>query len=624
LLVLGVLLFATSAFADKLLWEEGIETPADYGDRFYTRAHWTKFYINYGDSTQYVGAKYASVFDLPDLTQGYTAVHEDRDLGRDYGDNGNEVENFLRGLCDAPINTYLHAGGDYRVSPAFLKDQGQWVQIGDRREWVNSYFPLSFQGSGCLHDVPITRTKGDSYTYNLPQPKYPLSNPECLKQGHPSDVAGGVKRDGTVQYWYSKRSNQYGSIALSKDCAVAMYTHTGNMTSAKVTASFPYNIAVLDVKEICKQGATAHYDWCVVNQTPLKAKDVYITIWKKVGNQWILVEDHGRVEIPPATVSGWGEYRPGVLTKVQISEENYEVVVMANLNPIVFDGNGNATYINCQPLKTVYWSNALQGSPPPGVGNNGRREAIPIADFASALGFRVAEGYKDNVNYASAKGETPVPVPPRPEPPAGEKNLSCYSLEAYDADTGQEIISFQANQTIKAKAWYKSTFTFGGWARLRLYWYNSQYQQLSQVGNDINYFVEPEADFTYESWPNFGLGTGEYKLVASIDLYNNTDPPDINTGWQHELFDGVHEETTYDDNKYVLDLTGSETPYIPPEPVEDSDSGWYPPLAWVEIPGDIHEEEKTEDIYGWKEIPLTREEPAIKKKVRLVPNQPER
>lgn len=619
LMLLILLVEGLPAFA--LDWEDksAHKTPSGYGnDRKYTRAHWTKFYINYGDETRYVGAKYASVYDYSNLSQGYTAVDEIRDLGRAYGDNSVEVENFLRGLCDAPINEFIHTDKDFRISPAFLEGQYKDIRYGDRWERVPLYFPLSLEESGYVKDVPITRENygGDLY------PADTINNPKCLLTNTPpTDEAAGYDENGRKKKWYSKRSNMYGSISLTKECAKTMYSHPGSMTSAKVTASFPYNVAVLNVHQVHKQGVTAYYDWCVYNQTPLKAKEVYITVWKKTGSQWILIEDHGRVEIPPATTSGWGEYKPATFTRVQASEENYKVVVMANLNPIVFDNNGNATYINCQPLKTEYWSDTLKGAVPPGVGAGGRHEAKPIADFASALGFRVTEGYKDNVNYADAEGETPVPIPPGPEPPAGESNLSIYDMHVYDKETGQDVTNPTFNQTLGIKASYKSTFDVGGWARLRFYRYYEGYNNsLTQIGDNVNYYFEPGADVTYDYGQDYGfrIVPGQYEIIASIDYYNNGNDPDDN--WQPEKFDGKYDETTYDDNKMARDLTGSDVPYVPPTPTERSESVWYPPLAWVEVPGEIHTHTEKEDIYGWKEIPLTKDMPEAKKKVRLVPN----
>ena len=59
-----------------------------------------------------------------------------------------------------------------------------------------------------------------------------------------------------------------------------------------------------------------------------------------------------------------------------------------------------------------------------------------------------------------------------------------------------------------------------------------------------------------------------------------------------------------------------EAPYVQPTPVEQSQSVWYPPVAIIETPGEPKEVLKP--VYGWRKVPLIKDERKAKKRVRLV------
>jgi len=614
--VIFLLLFVVPAFAWD--WEDISRHPSPFTGREYTREHWTRFSLNeyYSPYAPNIfqdgrsvrrGNAYCSVFDLPNnLTEGYTAV-TGKDKSYSFNNNGETAQEKITNLSNLE-GMYLSAYQFVRSGDAYIVSPAWYNNMENAKLW------LKLDKSGCAADVPIYRKHCSAMGYcdNIPVTRH-VDNPVCLKKNTPpADIAGGY--DGNLKQkriWYSQKTGNYGSVNLTKNCAVAMYTFNGNMTSADVMVAYPYGLSMSELRWT----GGRNYSATIFNTTPYLAKNVKFRAYILTADGHMLKQDEKTGDISATSNEyGWGKYTYNFTVSPQ--PEDYQVIATANIEASSGLNNG-ATLEN---LVTQYAYGTL-------INNftfhesGGMQETIAVLPWGGKITSNRA--YDDNYKIVSAEGETPPITPPGPEPPAGEDNLSCFNLKAYDFDTGQEITSYTAGKPMKAKAWYNSTFDIGGWAKLRLYTYNQNYQQLHQINGDVNYFVEPNAEFTYDGWGGFALGTGEYKLVASIDLYNNTDPPNVDANWQHELFDGVHEETTYDDNKYVKDLTGSEAPYEPPEPVEWSQSGWYPPVGRQEIPGEITRETIRENIYGWRPIPLVRNEPEIKKKVRLVPNRPE-
>ncbi|HAG08376.1 MAG TPA: hypothetical protein DCK87_02235 [Desulfotomaculum sp.] len=454
--------------------------------------------------------------------------------------------------------------------------------------------------------MPITR---GNYGGDL-RPEKTINKPKCFfKNTPPPDETAGFDENGRQKKWYSKRSNMYGSVNLTKDCARAMYSFNNNMTSADVMVAFPYGLSMTEMTYT----GNRTYKTSVFNTTPYIAKNVKLRAYVKINNNMIKVDEKTVDISATSNESGWGKI--SYTFTVPLQTEDYQVIATANID--ASNGLGGGSIL--ENLITQYAYGPYAGQQNTHHGPSGSQETVPVLPGSGINMNNLA--YNDNFRILNTEGETPVPIPPGPEPPAGESNLSIYDMHVYDKETGQDVTNPTFNQTLGIKASYKSTFDVGGWARLRFYrYYEGYYNSLTQIGDNVNYYFEPGADVTYDYGQDYGfrITPGQYEIIASIDYYNNGNNPDDN--WQTEKFDGKYDETTYDDNKMARDLTGSDVPYVPPTPTERSESVWYPPLAWVEVPGEIHTHTEKEDIYGWKEIPLTKDMPEAKKKVRLVPN----
>jgi hypothetical protein len=461
--------------------------------------------------------------------------------------------------------------------------------------------------SGCRYDVPITKTKGDSYTGHPDVGKATINNPACLRINNPpADVAGGYDANGRKWYWYAKKGDQYGEINLTKGAAKSLYSER-NSTSADIIVSFPYGLHMndLDVTLDPNHVEDTFKAW-VVNTTPYKAVNVKFRAYELVNGKMILI-DEKTGKIPAMNkVSGWGTTLYAF--KAPVQQSDYTVIATVNINAAGGLGSGSV----CEPLITQYAYGSLAGSYVHGAG--GVTEKALGIDWPNRAMPNV--NYNDNYQKVDMAGGVPVPRPPGPEPPAGEKNLSVYDLHVYDTATGKDVTSSIPSQTLGIKASYKSTFSVGGWAKLRFYRYEVNYTKLTQIGDNVNYYFEPGADVTYDYGKDyaFSLVAGQYKIIASIDYYNNGNDPENN--WQSEKFDGTHDESTYDDNKKSYDLTCSDAPYVEPEPVEEAQSVWYPPVAISETPGEVKEVLKP--VYGYRRVPLIKDEREVKKRVRLV------
>ncbi|MGB9662645.1 MAG: hypothetical protein ACPL5F_11650, partial [Moorellaceae bacterium] len=193
----------------------------------------------------------------------------------------------------------------------------------------------------------------------------------------------------------------------------------------------------------------------------------------------------------------------------------------------------------------------------------------------------------------------------------GEDDLAVTDIQVLDAQTGKPVSSPQANQALKVRAKFASTFDSGGWAKIRLYKYQAEYKRLD-LENSTNIYFEPNGSYIKE-WDGLVVGEGNYRFIASIDYYNNGNDP--STGWSPEKFDGKYDEKTYDNNKREAALTGTSPPPWRPEAIENSETMWYPPKVWKETP---IWQEFTEPIYGWKKVPFIKEEANGKVRVRLV------
>ena len=594
LMLLMLFGIAFPVFAIDWIDSKTIKSP--YPGREYTRQHWTRFWVsetgfykNYWEGGEIVGQGYCSVFDLPgSFDEGYTAV-----MGNDTDVRLIDVRQKFLEAFDFDFD---NAAQGYPCSPAWYKKYGVGASyISDK--------------SGCRYDVPIKKTTGDDYTGWPPisNPPYTIDNPACLKKGEPADVAGGYNGNKKM-YWYAKKGDEYGAINLTQKAAKTLYWDpTGKNTSADIIVSFPYGLTMTELE-------TTHFDpnhiedTCtayVMNTTPYKVVNVKFRAYELLSDGKMVLIDEKTGDVPAMNkVSGFGV--AFYTFKAPVQQGDYTVIATVNINAASGLGSGSV----CEPLITQYAFGSLAGTYVHGA--SGVSEKALYVDYPGRAMPNV--NYNDNYQTLDMAGNTPAPSPPGPEPPAGEDNLSVYDMHVYDTANGQDVTNPQTDQTLKVKASFKSTFTMGGWARLRFYRYEKDYQKLTQIGDSIDYYFEPEADITYDYDYGFILGTGAYKIIASIDYYNDTDELDDN--WQSEKFDGTHDESTYDDNKMAKDLTGSEAPYVEPTPVEQSQSVWYPPMAVIETPGEPKEVLKP--VYGWRRVPLIKDERKAKKRVRLV------
>ncbi|HAP93149.1 MAG TPA: hypothetical protein DCM26_00810 [Desulfotomaculum sp.] len=421
-------------------------------------------------------------------------------------------------------------------------------------------------------------------------------------------MAGGYDARGKKRYWYAKKGDAYGEINLTKKAATMLYTDpSGKSTSADVIVAFPYGLTMTELEQTYSDPDQTEdtYTAYIHNTTPYKAVNVKFRAYELLSDGKMILIDERTGDIPAMNkINGNGVFQYVFTAPVQ--QGDYTVIATVNINA----ANGLGSKSVCEPLITQYAYGSLTGTYVHGAGGV-TEKALYIPWEGRAM---PNINYNDNYQTQGMVGHTPTPKPPGPEPPTGENNLSCYDMHVYDTATGEDVTSPQISQTLKVKASYKSTFSVGGWARLRFYRYEVDYSKLTQFGDTINYYFEPNQDLTYNYDYGFSLGTGQYKIIASIDYYNNSN--DLESNWQSEKFDGTHDEAKYDDNKMVRDLTGSEAPHVPPTPVETSQSGWFPPVAIIELPGEPKEELKP--IYGYRRVDLIRDKRVVKKRVRLV------
>ena len=212
LIFMSLVIFSFTLFVyaeEPKRWEKPEEHPSPYAGREYTREHWTRFWVNEtgtdkgANDAELIGQGYCSVFDIPgSLAYGYVAVtSKDLDLSErpfNFDLKMNVVPKFLEAFNFNYDNTVKA----YPCSPAWYKENG----------YENAGLYMSNQ-SGCLNDVPVKKTTGDSYTGQPGVPREAtINNPACLKiNDPPADVAGGY--DGNRKmYWYAKKGDQWRSI----------------------------------------------------------------------------------------------------------------------------------------------------------------------------------------------------------------------------------------------------------------------------------------------------------------------------------------------------------------------------------------------------------------------------
>jgi len=290
-----LLLLAVFAFAAEE-WVPANKVPSPFTGREYTREHWTRFSLNehynpYKPGTfqdthsRRIGNAYCSVFDLPNnLTEGYTAVTK-FDRERSFNNNGEIAQERKTNISDLE-GEYLRAyqfeykDGACIVSPAWYNNMNY------AKLW------LYLDKCGCQSDVPIQRKHCSELNYcnDIPDNRH-VDDPVCLKKNTPpTDIAGGYDGDRRQKrVWYSKNS-KYGSVNLTKKCAVAMYTHQGGMTSADVMVAFPYGLSMVSLEWVSGR----NYKATIFNTTPYIAKNVKFRAYVLVNEQMLKIDEKTR------------------------------------------------------------------------------------------------------------------------------------------------------------------------------------------------------------------------------------------------------------------------------------------------------------------------------------------
>lgn|GEM_PF-4264946 len=232
------------------------------------------------------------------------------------------------------------------------------------------------------------------------------------------------------------------------------------------------------------------------------------------------------------------------------------------------------------------------------------------SDTKAALANRWVDNYMEQTDLLNYTG------PPDdywdnlvPGGNVGPNDLAATRITVYDAKTGTPISNPEPNQPLNVKVEFVSTFDVGGFARLRLYRYQVDAKVLSPVESAFNVYLEPGAIIEHQ-WNGYIVGTGQYRFIATIDLERTGNDPE--NDWRAELFDGIHNESNYTNNKIAYGLVGADMPDVIPSPgYWTTGPGYYPPMKAYREP--VYEKVP---IYGWKRVDYESIKPKIK--TRLV------
>ncbi|MDI6710463.1 MAG: hypothetical protein QME76_07225 [Bacillota bacterium] len=577
-----------------------IYAQANHSD--YTFQHYTEFRYDEGAGPRGpLATGWSSVFNPPDeYLQGWTAVGQDDDAY-------SKVQSYLSVLGVPFVDGY------YIVSPAF------WSTQGTIPGTISPMLP-SAANSEAL-SVPVYTEKNNT---GLTLGFDTIDNPKCFVNGPGGQgfEAGGY-HGAQGYHWRSRSENS--PIAVTQKAATKMWTGA-RTTWARICYSYLYNVTASGVQangapQNGKQRWTAYF----FQTTPFLARDVVLRAYIVQNGKYTLTASTTTDIGPVALGNGRGglmqpqvspRYGPGVRQngvtggaapmtntiawdfEAGIPSGSYKLVVSANLQ---FTESGTMLP---EPLttKTAYGIGGADVPPLTGT----KQEVKP------SITWHGSNPYDDNWVDATGQGWQP-PAPGGG--PLGPNDLAVTDLQILDAATGQPVTSPQTNQNLKVKATFQSSFNVGGYARLRLYRYQGEYSRMTQSSATVNMYFEPGATKTYE-WSPGNVGTGLYKFIASIDYYNNGNDP--SSGWQTEKFDGKYDESSYGNNKIEKALTGTDAPAYEPQPREESQPMWYPPLVRKEVP--VYETVK-EPVYGWKKVRFIKEEAKGQIRVRLVPEE---
>ncbi|MCG9969604.1 hypothetical protein L9W92_16495 [Pelotomaculum terephthalicicum JT] len=221
------------------------------------------------------------------------------------------------------------------------------------------------------------------------------------------------------------------------------------------------------------------------------------------------------------------------------------------------------------------------------------------------------QGRYDN-NQMEVKGGsgTVIIINPDPEPEPEEEetaNLSVANLQLLNSN-GQPVTgTVVVNKQYQVKATFKSTFDVGGNAKVRFYVKDNHYGTMS-VNKEETVYFSPGGTVT-KTWDWSGT-TSEVTLIATV-AYRWWDQQ---SKYVEEPFVSMT-ETTYEDNEKEMGVAGTALPSGPTTAISWQYPLYYHPYVNMVVP--IYEE-YTVPVYGYKEVPFTKDTSDGKIRVYLV------
>ncbi|MFU0783808.1 MAG: hypothetical protein ACFWT2_12100 [Thermoanaerobacterium thermosaccharolyticum] len=586
ILVLLSLLFPTLVYADnKSVWgDPNTPVPSIFGNRVYTREHYTQFYVNEGNGDKFLFDGHCHVFDLKnDFSQGYTAVRGDNNIAPYYLD---------------PLGV-PYIDGYWIVSPAYWKS----VKLPP-----GSIMPiLPDESSESIYDVPITVVQ-DSQGVT---PRNTIDNNIVLFNNGPNGFEVGAYSGGKPYHWYSENTNS--PINITQDFARAVFTTSTKMTTeAKIVFSYIYGLTAFNLQN----NGNGTYTFSVFNTTPYIAKNVHLRAYIVQNGKYTLAAETTTDTGPRPTGNGQGS----ILTptyhwnlgngvsqngtyfntinwtfSVPVPSGSYQVVATVNIS---LDEDGTA---NCEPLVTT-----------PAYGNNSnvnitgnklygtKSEVAPFSGYSNS-GLNVSPAYSDNYMFSGQQQGV-----------SDTTNTNTSTNGANDLAVTDVQVTDKGNNVKDIKSTFKSSFNTGGYATIRLYDTNNGSAPHFLQSKTIHL----KANDTYTiDWGTIQIGSGQYSFIVSIDYYYD----DNIKNWDAEQFKGDdgknYTEQDYSNNKKSADTTGSDISYQPAN-IQYSESAWYPRLKTVRTP--IYKTVTT-PVYGWKKVPYIKDQAGnIKSITRII------
>ncbi|MFU0783783.1 MAG: hypothetical protein ACFWT2_11975 [Thermoanaerobacterium thermosaccharolyticum] len=584
--VLLSLLFPTLAYADaNLKWgDPNTRVPSIFGNRVYTREHYTQFYVNEGNGDKFLFDGHCHVFDLKnDFSQGYTAVGGDNNIAPYYLD---------------PLGV-PYIDGYWIVSPAY------WKSVKLPAGSIMPIFPD--ESSESIYDVPITVVQ-DSQGVT---PRNTIDNNIVLFNNGPNGFEVGAYSGGKPYHWFSENTNS--PINITQDFARNAFISPTKMTSeAKIVFSYIYGLTAFNLQN----NGNGTYTFSVFNTTPYIAKNVHLRAYIVQNGKYTLAAETTTDTGPRPTGNGQGS----ILTptyhwnlgngvsqngtyfntinwtfSVPVPSGSYQVVATVNIS---LDEDGTA---NCEPLVTT-----------PAYGNNSnvnitgnklygtKSEVAPFSGYSNS-GLNVSPAYSDNYMFSGQQQGV-----------SDTTNTNTSTNGANDLAVTDVQVTDKGNNVKDIKSTFKSSFNTGGYATIRLYDTNNGSAPHFLQSKTIHL----KANDTYTiDWGTIQIGSGQYSFIVSIDYYYD----DNIKNWDAEQFKGDdgknYTEQDYSNNKKSADTTGSDISYQPAN-IQYSESAWYPRLKTVRTP--IYKTVTT-PVYGWKKVPYIKDQAGnIKSITRII------